>query len=115
MALTVVFTVLDKTLILFIVAEFLHTVRITIQNRGRVDAEPFLVVGMIAGVRRVLVVTAVLGTTFLGNVYEANNTVPNVLFELFAAGTLHAVLVPTFVAVRLRAGRALSRDCPAEC
>jgi phosphate starvation-inducible membrane PsiE len=57
-ALTIVFTVLDKTLILFIVAEFLHTVRITIQNRGRVDAEPFLVVGMIAGVRRVLVVTA---------------------------------------------------------
>jgi phosphate starvation-inducible membrane PsiE len=57
-ALTVVFTVLDKTLILFIVAEFLHTVRITIQHRGRLDAEPFLVVGLIAGVRRVLIVTA---------------------------------------------------------
>jgi phosphate starvation-inducible membrane PsiE len=56
--LTVVFTVLDKTLILFIVAEFLHTVRITIQHHGRLDAEPFLVVGLIAGVRRVLIVTA---------------------------------------------------------
>jgi phosphate starvation-inducible membrane PsiE len=58
LALTVVLTVLDKTLILFIVAEFLHTVRITIEHRGRLDAEPFLVVGMIAGVRRVLIVTA---------------------------------------------------------
>jgi phosphate starvation-inducible membrane PsiE len=66
-ALTVVFTVLDKTLILFIVAEFLHTVRITIQNRGRVDAEPFLVVGMIAGVRRVLVVTAQTEVCFRWN------------------------------------------------
>jgi phosphate starvation-inducible membrane PsiE len=66
-ALTVVFTVLDKTLILFIVAEFLHTVRITIQHRGRLDAEPFLVVGLIAGVRRVLIVTAQTEISFHWN------------------------------------------------
>jgi phosphate starvation-inducible membrane PsiE len=67
MALTAVFTVLDKTLILFIVAEFLHTVRITIQHRGRLDAEPFLVVGLIAGVRRVLIVTAQTEISFHWN------------------------------------------------
>ncbi len=66
-ALTIVFTVLDKTLILFIVAEFLHTVRITVQHRGRVDAEPFLVVGLIAGVRRVLIVTAQTEISFHWN------------------------------------------------
>jgi uncharacterized membrane protein (DUF373 family) len=57
-ALPVVLNVLDKALVLFIVAELLHTVRITIQHRGRLDAEPFLVVGLIAGVRRVLILTA---------------------------------------------------------
>jgi uncharacterized membrane protein (DUF373 family) len=66
-ALTVVFTVLDKTLILFILAELLHTVRIAIQRRGQLDAEPFLVVGLIAGVRRVLIVTAQTEVSFHWN------------------------------------------------
>jgi phosphate starvation-inducible membrane PsiE len=57
-ALPVVLAVLDQTLVLFIVAELLHTVRIMVLTRFRLDAEPFLVVGMIAGVRQVLVVTA---------------------------------------------------------
>ena len=46
---------------------------------------------------RVLVIAAVLGTTFLGNTFQASNSVSNVLFELLAAGALSAVLVPTFV------------------
>ncbi|MDQ1467002.1 MAG: putative peptidoglycan lipid flippase [Actinomycetota bacterium] len=49
------------------------------------------------GLLRVLVITAVLGTTFLGNTFQASNSVSNVLFELLAAGALSAVLVPTFV------------------
>ncbi len=48
------------------------------------------------GFARVLVVAAVLGTTYLGNTFQASNSVPNVLFELLAAGALSAVLVPTF-------------------
>jgi putative peptidoglycan lipid II flippase len=74
-------------------------------GRAAAQITALTLVSRATGFVRVLVVTAVLGTTFLGNVYEANNTVPNVLFELFAAGALHAVLVPTFVAVRLRSGR----------
>ncbi|GHF21242.1 hypothetical protein GCM10014715_89300 [Streptomyces spiralis] len=54
---TVVLSALDSSLVLFIVAELLHTVRLTIRNRT-LDAEPFLVVGLIAGIRRVLIVTA---------------------------------------------------------
>lgn len=46
---------------------------------------------------RVLVVAAVLGTTFLGDTFEAANTFPTIVFELLAAGALSAVLVPTFV------------------
>ena len=54
---TIVLSTLDNGLVLFIVAELLHTVRLTIRNRT-LDAEPFLVVGLIAGIRKVLIVTA---------------------------------------------------------
>jgi putative peptidoglycan lipid II flippase len=50
------------------------------------------------GFARILVIAAVLGTTYLGNAYQSSNAVSNVLFELLAAGALSAVLVPTFVA-----------------
>jgi uncharacterized membrane protein (DUF373 family) len=66
-ALPVLLNVFDKALVLFIVAELLHTVRITIQHRGRLDAEPFLVVGLIAGVRRVLILTAEAEVDFRWN------------------------------------------------
>ena len=49
------------------------------------------------GFVRVLVIAAVLGTTYLGNTFQAANSVSNVLFELLAAGALSMVLVPTFV------------------
>jgi uncharacterized membrane protein (DUF373 family) len=55
--LRIVSVVLDKGLYLFIIAELLHTVRVTIQERTLV-VEPFLIVGLIAGVRRLLLVTA---------------------------------------------------------
>jgi uncharacterized membrane protein (DUF373 family) len=53
----VVLTLLDKGLLLFMVAELLHTVRITVHERA-LAAEPFLIVGLIAGIRRVLILTA---------------------------------------------------------
>ncbi|MFZ6002673.1 MAG: lipid II flippase MurJ [Actinomycetota bacterium] len=49
------------------------------------------------GFVRVLVIAAVLGTTYLGNAFQAANSLSNVLFELLAAGALSAVLVPAFV------------------
>lgn len=55
-------------------------------------------VSRITGFVRVVVVAAVLGTTFLGNTYQSANTIPNIVFELFAAGALQAVLVPALVA-----------------
>lgn len=53
----VVLNVLGNGLLLFMVAELLHTVRITLREHG-LAAEPFLIVGLIAGIRRVLVLTA---------------------------------------------------------
>lgn len=49
------------------------------------------------GFVRVWMIAAVLGTTYLGNTFQATTSVSNVLFELLAAGALSAVLVPTFV------------------
>lgn len=64
--LVIVLTVLDKGLVLFMVAELLHTVRITVRERG-LAAEPFLIVGLIAGIRRVLILTAQADTGFQWN------------------------------------------------
>jgi putative peptidoglycan lipid II flippase len=63
----------------------------------------------VIGGGRVLVVAAVLGTTYLGNTFEAANTLPTVVFELLAAGALSAVLVPSFVE-RLDGGDRLSAE-----
>jgi uncharacterized membrane protein (DUF373 family) len=66
-ALQTVLVVLDKALVLFIVAELLHTVRITIQHHGSLDAGPFLVIGLVAAVRRVLILTAEAEVSFQWN------------------------------------------------
>ena len=55
-------------------------------------------VSRISGFARIVVVTAVLGTTALGDLYQTANLVPNILFELFAAGSVQAVMVPALVA-----------------
>jgi len=49
--------VLDRVLLLFIIAELLYTLR-AVNFGGRVLVEPFLFIGLIAVVRKVLVVTA---------------------------------------------------------
>jgi uncharacterized membrane protein (DUF373 family) len=59
--------VLDETLLLFIVAELLHTVAIALRHRGALDPEPFLVVGLVAGIRRVLILTAEAEQSFRWN------------------------------------------------
>lgn len=55
------------------------------------------VVSRATGFARVITVTAVLGTTYLANTYQSANSIPNLLFELLAAGALQAGLVPTLV------------------
>jgi len=62
-SLNVVLSLLDRGLILFMVVELLHTVRITLHGH-ELTAEPFLIVGLIAAIRRVLLLTAESGTQF---------------------------------------------------
>jgi len=58
------------------------------------------------GFARIFVLAAVIGPTYLGNTYQTANSVPNLVFELFAAGALQAVLVPELIDVVARRGRA---------
>ena len=51
---TVTLRVLDHLLIVLMLVEILHTVRISISSNILLAAEPFLVVGLIASIRRVL-------------------------------------------------------------
>ena len=53
-----VLAVLDRVLLVFIFVELLDTIRIIIRERGLVIVVPFLLVGLIAVVRRILLVTA---------------------------------------------------------
>lgn len=65
--------------------------------RSTVTMTGFTLLSRLTGVLRNIVVVAVLGDTFLGNVYQSANAVPNLVFELLAAGVLQAVLIPTLV------------------
>lgn len=51
-----IFLVVDKLLFVLMLVEILHTVRASIQS-SRLAVEPFLIVGLIATVRRMLIVT----------------------------------------------------------
>lgn len=69
----------------------------TTTARAAVGMGAIAAVSRVIGFVRVLVIAAVLGTTYLGNAFQAANSFSNVLFELLAAGALSAVLVPAFV------------------
>jgi len=49
-------TVIDRMLFVLMLIEILHTVRVSLRS-GRLTGEPFLIVGLIASIRRVLVIT----------------------------------------------------------
>ena len=49
--------VLDQLLLVLMLVEILHTVRISIRSHILVIIEPFLVVGLIASIRRILVIS----------------------------------------------------------
>jgi hypothetical protein len=53
-----VLAILDRVLLVFILVELLYTISIIRREHGFIIAEPFLLVGLIAVVRRILLVTA---------------------------------------------------------
>lgn len=54
---TAVINLLDRVLLALMVAEIIYTV-INIAKKRQLDAQPFLIIGVIAAIRRMLVITA---------------------------------------------------------
>lgn len=93
-AVNVGIVLLDRILLLLIVAELLHTLRFVVL-RGRIIVEPFLFVGLIAVVRRVLIVTAELERQAL-----SGRALTNQLLELGLLGLLALALAVSIFLVR---------------
>ena len=93
------FGVLGELLLVLIFAEILHTVRISIRSESLV-MEPFLVVGLIASVRRVLVITLQAAKTLEENQVgqSADKLFRNSMIELGLLGVLIVIFV---VSIRL--------------
>jgi uncharacterized membrane protein (DUF373 family) len=90
-------TVLDRILLLLIIAELAYTLRFVLRTH-RIAVEPFLFIGLIAVVRRILIVTAQFE-----RLPASGRVLTNFLLELGLLGFLALALA---VAVRLvsRAG-----------
>jgi len=78
--------VLDRLLLAFIFVELIDTIKVTITERGIFIAEPFLLVGLIAVVRRILLLTAGLEQV------ESTEEFQNMLTELGVMTVLIIVL-----------------------
>jgi uncharacterized membrane protein (DUF373 family) len=88
--------ILDRVLLMFIIAELLYTLRL-VTFRGRVLVEPFLFIGLIAVVRRILVITAE------ADVRKGPDT--QFLIQIGALGGLALVLALSIHLLRRSAGR----------
>ena len=94
--------VLDQLLIVLMLVEILHTVRISIRSHVLV-VEPFLIVAMIASIRRILVVTLEAATLIKEGAWTtegARSIFYSSMIELGLLGALVLVLVLSIALLR---------------
>jgi len=89
-----VLAILDRVLLVFILVELLDTIRIIRREHGIIIAEPFLLVGLIAVVRRILLITAQIEQATSINEFQ------RLLAELGVMGGLVVVLTIALFFVR---------------
>jgi len=93
--------VLDQLLVVLMLVEILHTVRISIRSHILVT-EPFLVVGLIASIRRILVITLEAATLTKGGTWsiEGASIFRTSMIELGLLGLLVLILVFSITLLR---------------
>ena len=93
---------IDRLLFVLMVVEILHTVRVSFRS-GTLVSEPFLVVGLIASIRRVLVITLESSqANQLGKwTPEAQILLHSTMLELAVLGGLILVMVLSIYLIRL--------------
>ena len=92
---------IDRLLFVLMVVEILHTVRVSFRS-GTLVAEPFLIVGLIASIRRVLVITL---ESSQANQYgkwtpESQALLHSTVLELLVLGALILVMVISIYLLR---------------
>lgn len=105
------FLIIDRLLFVLMLAEILHTVRVSIRS-GSLTAEPFLIVGLIASIRRVLVITLQTSEASPGKPPEGGDVFRTSMIELGVLAGLILVMVISIYLIRRSSGRAESE--PAE-
>jgi uncharacterized membrane protein (DUF373 family) len=94
---------LDRILLALMVVELLYTVQVSFREHALVP-EPFLLVALIAGVRRILVITA----EFSAQDGKDERMFQHVMWELGLLTVLIVVLVASLVLLRQRTSEARS-------
>lgn len=88
---------LDRILLILMIVEILYTVQVSLREHALVP-EPFLVIGLIAGIRRILVLTA----EFSDLVTEGGEAFRNAMLELGLLTFMVLALVGSLVMLRRR-------------
>ncbi len=93
--------IMDELLVVLMLAEILHTVRASMRS-GSLTAEPFLVVGLIASIRRVLVITLESSdaTKIVGGSAVDEGVFHHSMIELGVLGMLILVMVVSIFLLR---------------
>jgi uncharacterized membrane protein (DUF373 family) len=93
--------VLDQLLVVLMLVEILHTVRISIHSHYLVT-EPFLVVGLIASIRRILVITLEAANLTKGGTWtpDVASMFRSSMWELGLLGVLVLILVFSITLLR---------------
>jgi phosphate starvation-inducible membrane PsiE len=98
-----VIELLDRILLILMIAEILYTVQVSLREHTLVP-EPFLVVALIAGVRRVLIITA----EFAEPLDRGPEAFRNAMIELALLTAMIVALVASLMLLRRRAAPAVA-------
>jgi phosphate starvation-inducible membrane PsiE len=93
-----VIDLLDRILLILMIAEILYTVQVSLREHALIP-EPFLVVALIAGIRRVLVLTA----EFADLLEKGEQAFTNAMIELGLLSMMILILVISLILLRRRA------------
>jgi uncharacterized membrane protein (DUF373 family) len=96
-----VLVAIDRLLFVLMIVEILHTVRVSFRA-GAMICEPFLVVGLIASIRRVLVITLESSQVDVPGKWTADShaVLTSSMLELTVLGGLILVMVVSIVLLR---------------
>jgi uncharacterized membrane protein (DUF373 family) len=92
----------DRLLFVLMIVEVMHTVRVSFRS-GQLVCEPFLIVGLIASIRRVLVITLETSQARAPGKWnsDAQALLNSTMIELLVLGGLILVMVVSIVMLRL--------------